>query len=363
MAEVRFEGLTKRFGNTEVIRPMDLTIRDGEFFTLVGPSGCGKSTLLHMVAGLESPTSGEIYFDGQPVGPLAPKDRDVAVVFQSYALYPHMTIYDNLAFPLRMKKWRPAETDRQVRKTADLLGLNAVINRKPRELSGGQRQRVALGRAIVRQPRLFLLDEPLSNLDAQLRVEMRAELKKLHQALKVTMIYVTHDQAEAMTLSDRMAVLHEGAIQQCGSPREVYERPTNRFVAGFIGSPPMNLLSGTLRPGPPHSVGVGADGWYDLSREVFERLREAGSMDRIIMGIRPESIGLSKGAGTDGRTARISVVEPMGSEVWVELVWGDQKLHARAPADFEAAAGAPVHLEIEAGRIHFFDAGTGHKIL
>jgi multiple sugar transport system ATP-binding protein len=362
MAEVRLEGLTKRFGKTEVLNGFDLTIHYGEFFTLVGPSGCGKSTLLHMIAGLETLTAGEIYFDGQPVSSLPPKARDVAIVFQNYALYPHMTAYENLAFPLRMKKLPRAEIDRHVRKAAELLGLSPFISRRPRELSGGQRQRVALGRAIVRQPRLFLLDEPLSNLDAQLRIEMRSELKKLHQTLKATMIYVTHDQAEAMTLSDRMAVLREGSLQQCGTPKAVYDQPANLFVASFIGSPPMNLLSGSLSSSPGFAIDLGKDIQYDLTAETYERAKFAVPTGRVIFGVRPEHIRLSRAKEPKAKIVQVSVIEPIGSEIWIELILGEHRIRAKTPPDFDVQAGEKISLEMDEKNFHFFNAETGSRI-
>lgn len=353
MAEVRLTGVTKQFGEKEVLRRIDLTIEEGTFFTLVGPSGCGKSTLLNLIAGLESPTSGEILFDGKPVNDLAPKDRDVAVVFQSYALYPHMTVYENIAFPLRMKKERATEIDRRVREVAELLGLTPLLPQRPGSLSGGQRQRVALGRAIVRKPRLFLFDEPLSNLDARLRIEMRSELKQLHRRLKTTMIYVTHDQAEAMTLSDRMAVLHQGTIQQKGTPKEIYARPANLFVAEFIGSPPMNLLRGRR---------VGER--IEIAEGVVFRLETKGAVPsgEVILGIRPEELRLSRPADGIEADAEIVLIESIGPEVWVELAWGGRTVRATAPADFDGAPGERVGLTIDLNKVHLFDPEIGRRI-
>ncbi|MBI2290172.1 MAG: ABC transporter ATP-binding protein [Betaproteobacteria bacterium] len=247
MARIRFEGLEKRYGSQPVLAPLDLVIEDGEFFTFVGPSGCGKSTLLHLIAGIEAPQAGAIYFDHDRVDQLAPGARDVAMVFQSYALYPHLTVRENIAFPLRVRRLARAEIGREVGRVADALGLAALLDRKPRELSGGQRQRVALGRALVRRPRVFLMDEPLSNLDARLRLEMREELKRLHEAYRVTTIYVTHDQEEAMALSQRIAVLSAGRVQQCATPQQVYADPANLFVAQFVGSPPINSRCTPIR--------------------------------------------------------------------------------------------------------------------
>src|SRR5579884_1894103 len=355
MAAVRLEMVTKRFGEKEILREMNLTVEEGTFFTLVGPSGCGKSTLLNLIAGLESPTSGEILFDGKSVNDLAPKDRDVAVVFQSYALYPHMTVYENIAFPLRMRKTARVDIDRRVRDVADLLGLAPLLAQHPAALSGGQRQRVALGRAIVRQPRLFLFDEPLSNLDARLRIEMRSELKRLHRRLQATMIYVTHDQAEAMTLSDRMAVLHQGTIQQEGTPKEIYAKPAHLFVAEFIGSPPMNLLPGRRVAGGIELVRG------DLFRLAEERLAAVPS-EEIILGIRPEDLHLSRWPQGAERTVEVVLIESIGAELWVEFIWGGRTLRAIAPADFDGTPGEEAGLTIDPNRVHLFDSKKGNRI-
>ncbi|WP_297487983.1 ABC transporter ATP-binding protein, partial [Thermococcus sp.] len=292
MAEVQLINVWKVFGGFTAVKDMNLHVKDREFMILLGPSGCGKTTTLRMIAGLEEPTKGRIYIGDRLVADpekdvfVPPRDRDVAMVFQSYALYPHMSVYDNIAFPLKLRKVPKSEVDKRVREVAEMLGLSELLNRKPRELSGGQRQRVALGRAIVRKPRVFLMDEPLSNLDAKLRVRMRAELKRLQRQLGVTTVYVTHDQVEAMTMGDRIAVINAGQLQQVGSPEEVYHKPANTFVAGFIGSPPMNFLEGTLTE----------DGFVDFGEfrlkllpDQFEVLREENLIDKTItFGIRPE---------------------------------------------------------------------------
>ncbi|MFQ5957712.1 MAG: ABC transporter ATP-binding protein, partial [Candidatus Brocadiales bacterium] len=288
MASVRLEGVAKRFGDTEIIHGIDLTVEDKEFFTLVGPSGCGKSTILNIIAGLEVLSSGKVLFNREPVDRLSPKERDVAFVFQSYALYPHKNVYENIAFPLRMAKAAEAEIDSKVRNAAGLLGLEKLLHRMPKELSGGQRQRVALGRAIVRSPKVFLLDEPLSNLDAALRVQMRGELKRLQHRLQCTFIYVTHDQAEAMTLSDRLAVIKDGRVEQCGTPREVYDRPLNMFVASFLGSPPMNFIHGRFSDG---HVEIGDYGLL-LSPEKSKALEDKLQTEKVVLGIRPENVKL-----------------------------------------------------------------------
>jgi len=329
MAEIRFEGIKKQFKDIPVIKRLDLTIRDGEFFTFVGPSGCGKSTLLNMIAGLEAATEGNIYFDNLPVNDLSPKERDVAMVFQSYALYPHMTVYENIAFPLRIRKKSAGTIDEEVRRVALLLGLGEMLGRRPGELSGGQRQRVALGRAIIRRPKVFLMDEPLSNLDARLRVGMRAELKRLHQDLKITTIYVTHDQAEALSLSERIAVLHEGEIRQCGTPVEVYMRPANTFVAGFIGSPPMNFV--------PEGD--------------------------LILGIRPEEVSISP-EKTDGAIeVSISLIESAGSFNWIDVRWGDVTVKGRSePEEGLLRPESRAFMTFPEEKVLRFDAATGRAI-
>jgi multiple sugar transport system ATP-binding protein len=285
MAGIRFEKVRKQFGSIEVIQELDLLIKDGEFFTFVGPSGCGKSTVLNMIAGLEPVSQGRIYFDGSVINNLSPSERDVAMVFQSYALYPHMTVYENISFPLKMKKARREFVKAEVLKVAGLLGLADLLDRKPKDLSGGQRQRVALGRAIIRRPKVFLMDEPLSNLDARLRIETRGELKKLYQELGTTTVYVTHDQAEALGLSGMIAVLDRGKIQQVGTPHEVYRRPANIFVAGFIGSPTMNFVRGRVRSSKPLDIECN-----DIV--LSPRADRSPAGEAVVVGIRPEDIAV-----------------------------------------------------------------------
>jgi multiple sugar transport system ATP-binding protein len=343
MSSIRFDKVKKRFNDVDVIGELDLTINDGEFFTFVGPSGCGKSTLLNMIAGLETVTGGKIYFDYSVVNELSPAARDVAMVFQSYALYPHMTVYENIAFPLKMKKIKRATIDEEVGHIAALLGLEDLLGRKPKELSGGQRQRVALGRAIIRKPKVFLMDEPLSNLDARLRIEMRAELKKLHQELKITTVYVTHDQAEAMSLSERIAVLNEGRIQQCGTPVEVYSKPANIFVAGFIGSPPMNFV-------PAAEIGPGAP---DTDR------RWKGG---LLAGIRPENISVSnEGTETDNEVT-VSVMEPAGPFIWVDFIWNGVKMKGVSKAGTELKAGSKAFIKFDPEKVLLFDPDSQKRI-
>src|SRR6266404_9794998 len=312
MARVLLKQLNKKFDGTHAVKDVNLEINDHEFVVLVGPSGCGKTTTLRMVAGLEDITSGEISIDGKVVNNLPPMDRDIAMVFQNYALYPHMSVYQNMAFGLRMRKFERPEIDRRVRHAADVLGIQPLLERRPRQLSGGQRQRVALGRAIVRNPRVFLFDEPLSNLDAALRVQMRVELKRLHDRLETTAIYVTHDQVEAMTLGDRVVVMRDGMVQQEGAPLELYEHPANRFVAGFIGSPAMNFIGVTI-----HAAGDGL--WVEapglrvrVPPQKAERLRRYNGQ-RVVLGLRPETLRpASAGASSDYTfDATVEVVEPL----------------------------------------------------
>jgi multiple sugar transport system ATP-binding protein len=353
MAQVTIQNLHKSFGPVDVIHGVDIDISDGEFVVLVGPSGCGKSTLLRMIAGLESVTAGAIRIGERVVNNLPPAERDIAMVFQSYALYPHKTVAANLAFALKLRKIDPATVKKRVRETAEILGLTPYLDRYPRQLSGGQRQRVAMGRAIVRDPRVFLFDEPLSNLDAKLRLQMRTEIKELHQRLKTTTIFVTHDQIEAMTMADKIVVMDDGRIEQVGSPMELYDHPKNVFVAKFIGSPAMNLIQGTVvrSDGAPgveangHLLPVGAESG-------------AGDGQAVIYGIRPEHLDIAD----DGFPARVSVVEPTGSETLVFLRFGETDIVAvlRDWQDFEP--GQTVHLRPRAERAHLFDVATGARV-
>ena len=352
MGSVRFEHVTKRYGKVEAVKDLNLDIPDGQFMTLVGPSGCGKSTTLNMLAGLDDVTEGEIYIDDQEVSRLPPGERDIAMVFQNYALYPHMSVRDNLAFALMVRKESREAIQRKVTDAARLLGIEELLDRKPRQLSGGQRQRVALGRALVREPRLFLLDEPLSNLDAKLRVQMRAELKLLFDRLATTVVYVTHDQAEAMTMSDRVAIFDKGVVQQVGTPLELYDKPANAFVAGFLGSPPMNFLEGEI-----------VDGQVRGSGYAFALPAWAGSMARgaaVILGLRPEDISLRDGAGPVA--ASISLVEPMGSSTIVYTRIGENLVAIETGKDTNLGAGSAVSLDIDPNRLHLFDAVTGRSL-
>ena len=352
MAQVAVENLHKSFGPVDVIRGVDIDISDGEFVVLVGPSGCGKSTLLRMIAGLESVTTGTVRIGERVVNSLPPAERDIAMVFQSYALYPHKTVAANMGFALKLRKIDPAVVNKRVREAAEILGLTSYLNRYPRQLSGGQRQRVAMGRAIVRDPQVFLFDEPLSNLDAKLRIQMRTEIKELHQRLKTTTIFVTHDQVEAMTMADKIVVMDDGRIEQIGSPLELYDRPRNVFVARFIGSPAMNLVQGTVRRGEGFSVEVNG---YRLPVGAES---EAGDGQTVTYGIRPEHLDLAD----DGFPAQVSVVEPTGSETLVFLRFGETDMVAvfRDWHDFEP--GQTVHLRPRADRAHLFDNATGARI-
>jgi ABC-type sugar transport system ATPase subunit len=355
MAGIVLENLSKRFNGTRVIPGLSLAIADGEFFTFVGPSGCGKSTILNMIAGLAPASGGRILFDGKDVSGLAPRDRDVAMVFQSYALYPHMTVYENLAFPLRMKKARKEVAAEEVRRVADLLGIGDMLERKPRELSGGQRQRVALGRAIIRRPRVFLMDEPLSNLDARLRVEMRSELKRLHRELRITTVYVTHDQAEAMGLSERMAVLDRGRVAQCAPPGEVYSRPASAFVAGFIGSPPINLLPGTAA-GDGRSILCG-DVWLAAPAGIAIAPGSA-----VLAGIRPEDVTVSGSPAQGAMEAAVEMIEPAGAFNWADVRRGGITLRGRADERDAPRSGGRAYVSFPAGKVHVFNAESGQRL-
>lgn len=367
MAEVILKNIRKVFDRDVVaVDDANIEIKDQEFVVLVGPSGCGKSTTLRMVAGLEEVTSGEIYIDGKLVNDIPPKDRDIAMVFQNYALYPHMTVYQNMAFGLKLRKYPKEEIDDRVREAADILGIQELLERKPKALSGGQRQRVAVGRAIVRKPKVFLFDEPLSNLDAKLRVQMRTEISKLHTRLEATMIYVTHDQTEAMTMGDRIVVMKDGRIQQNDTPLHLYNHPANQFVAGFIGSPSMNFIEGRLA--------VDGDGLRFDEGKIRLPLPQqmkgplAGHADQeITLGIRPEDIHdpdtMGRGVDTITIEAQVEVVEPMGNEVFLYLTTGKSTFVARVDPIHVPEVGQPVNLAVEIGKAHFFDKDTQESLL
>ena len=350
MATVEIREVRKAFGSTQILHGVSVDIEDGQFVVLVGPSGCGKSTLLRMLAGLENITGGEIAIGGKVVNKVPPKDRDIAMVFQNYALYPHMTVYQNMAFSMKLAGAPKEVMDQEVQKAARILGLEQLLHRFPRQLSGGQRQRVAMGRAIVRNPQVFLFDEPLSNLDAKLRVQMRSEIKDLHQRLKVTTVYVTHDQIEAMTMADKIVVMNHGRIEQAGAPLELYDRPANLFVAGFIGSPAMNMLAGRIKDGS--FIDGGGTHWplppAYAGREGAE----------VVYGIRPEHLRLDP----NGIQSRIQVVEPTGSETQVTLRIGEISVMGAFRERIVANHGDLLAVSPDLALVHIFDKASGQRI-
>jgi multiple sugar transport system ATP-binding protein len=359
MARVAMRSLNKNYDEVRAVIDVNLDIRDQEFVVLVGPSGCGKTTTLRMVAGLESITSGHISIDEKVVNELPPMDRDIAMVFQNYALYPHMSVYDNMAFGLKMRKFDKPEIAKRVQEAADILGIGQLLKRKPRQLSGGQRQRVALGRAIVRHPQVFLFDEPLSNLDAKLRVQMRVELKKLHERLGTTAIYVTHDQVEAMTLGDRVVVMKDGLVQQVGDPMELYNEPANRFVAGFIGSPAMNFV-GVRLTGENGAIWAEAEGIkIKVPGQIAPRLGAYAGKE-VTLGVRPEDL-LIAGDGDDRDltfAAEVEVVERLGSEILLDVAVGPATMVASVEPTVTAKVHETLRLAVNPGRVHFFDNET-----
>jgi multiple sugar transport system ATP-binding protein len=365
MAEVKLSNITKRFGTTAVVNQVNLTVKDKEFLVLVGPSGCGKTTTLRMVAGLEEVTEGEIYIGDRKVNEVPPKDRDIAMVFQNYALYPHMNVYKNMAFGLQLRNFPKAEIDQRVKEGAKILGIDEFLSRKPKELSGGQRQRVAMGRAIVRKPHVFLFDEPLSNLDAKLRVQMRGELAKLHERLETTIIYVTHDQVEAMTLADRIVVMDNGLIMQIGTPLQVYENPKNVFVAGFIGSPSMNFLETKVVEDNGRLYVDGESFRLAIPKGLEKRYRPRLNND-VVFGIRPEHINdrsfVSKIPGREKMEATVEVVEPVGSEVILIVTVGGHQLTAKVDPHTKASVHKSIDLSVDMNNIHLFDTETGEVI-
>jgi sn-glycerol 3-phosphate transport system ATP-binding protein len=355
MASVDLRNVRKSYDGVEVVHGVDCAIADGEFIVILGPSGCGKSTLLRMIAGLEAITAGEIAIGGRVVNALEPKDRDIAMVFQNYALYPHMSVYDNMSYGLRIRGMSKAEIEARVQKAAKILELGNFLQRKPRQLSGGQRQRVAMGRAIVREPAVFLFDEPLSNLDAKLRVQMRIEIKRLHQDIGTTSVYVTHDQVEAMTLGNRLIVMNAGRAEQIGNPLEVYEKPATTFVAGFIGSPAMNMLPARLSADAA-SVELG-----DVRLAINAPLQHGGK--EIMLGIRPEHIVLAQGL-TGAFPLAVDFVEALGADTLAHGSIGGSRLQltVRLPGGARVAAGDTLSLTAPPERLHLFDAGTGQRL-
>jgi len=368
MAGVTLDHVSKLFGEVKAVNDITIQIHDKEFLVLVGPSGCGKSTALRLIAGLEEVSMGDIYIGDRRVNDVAPKDRDIAMVFQSYALYPHMSVYDNLAFGLKLRKTPKAEIERRVKEAGEILGLTNLLKRKPKQLSGGQRQRVALGRAIVREPLVFLMDEPLSNLDAKLRVQTRAELIKLHQRLQTTVIYVTHDQVEAMTMGHRIAVMRDGILQQLDTPQSLYDHPSNMFVAGFIGSPSMNFFDAKVV-----SDGAADDLYVEvgtLRLKVPEhRMNAVKSLAgrEVVFGIRPEDIHhpseRREAPDYQKGTVSVGVVEPLGSEQFVYLTINNQEFTSRMPARVKLTPGAPLEVIFDTAKMHIFDRGTEQAVI
>jgi len=365
MANVTFKNVYKRFGDVTAVNNLNIEVADKEFLVLVGPSGCGKTTALRCLAGLEEITEGEIIIADRVVNDVAPKDRDIAMVFQSYALYPHLSVYDNMAFGLKLRKTPKDEIKRRVDEAADILGIQDLLDRKPRQLSGGQRQRVAVGRAIVREPKVFLFDEPLSNLDAKLRVAMRAEISKLHQRLQTTFIYVTHDQIEAMTMASRIAVINKGVLQQLDTPQNLYDRPNNLFVAGFIGSPAMNFFPGKLRKdGGKLMVETG-----DFTVEIPEKHAkpyEAHTGKDIVFGIRPENVHdtnfIPPNVDVQNVAVKVDVTELMGNEIFLYLVSGKNTFVARVDPRSKLSLGNQASVAFDMDAIHIFDAATEEAI-
>jgi multiple sugar transport system ATP-binding protein len=359
MGQLVLRNVNKFYDSVHAVKDVNLQIRDKEFVVFVGPSGCGKTTTLRMIAGLEAISSGDISIDGQVVNNLPPMDRDIAMVFQNYALYPHMSVYDNMAFGLKMRKFARREIAKRVQEAADILDIGDYLKRKPRQLSGGQRQRVALGRAIVRHPRVFLFDEPLSNLDAKLRVQMRVELKKLHQRLGTTAVYVTHDQVEAMTLGDRVVVMRDGVVQQVGEPLELYNSPANRFVAGFIGSPAMNFATVTMMDGNGRLTAKNAGLELEVPQSHMERLKSHIGRE-VTIGIRPENLHIATDSDPAGFTfpSKIEVVEQLGSEILLDVRVGGDTMVAAVDPTIRAKVQEQIRLAVNPARLHFFDAQT-----
>jgi multiple sugar transport system ATP-binding protein len=366
MGSVRLEHVYKKYDSAVVVSDVNLQINDKEFVVLVGPSGCGKSTTLRMIAGLEEISDGTIAIDGKVVNDVPPKDRDIAMVFQNYALYPHMTVYENLAFGLKMRKYSKEDIRQRVEQAAEILGIGEMLQRKPKALSGGQRQRVALGRAIVRRPKVFLFDEPLSNLDANLRVQMRTEISRLHKQLQTTMIYVTHDQIEAMSMGDRIVVMKSGIVQQVDSPLRIYNQPVNRFVAGFIGSPTMNFFSGKIAQSGSATEFVfnGTSQRLTVAPENAASAKKAGASD-VIMGIRPEHIMAKPLNGQSASIpVKIEVTEPVGNEIFLYFTLANvaEQFVSRIPADVQPETGAAFNLYFDTSKLHFFDSTSGAAI-
>lgn len=368
MAGVTLQGICKSYNNVAVVDNMNLEIRDGEFLVLVGPSGCGKSTTLRMIAGLEDISDGDLYIDSVRINDMAPKNRDIAMVFQNYALYPHMNVYENMAFGLKLRKLRKDEIDRRVKEAAVMLGLASLLDRKPKALSGGQRQRVALGRAIVREPQVFLMDEPLSNLDAKLRIQMRTEISKLQRRLGTTTIYVTHDQTEAMTMGDRIVVLQGGRIQQVATPTAIYEKPKNLFVASFIGSPSMNFIEGAIKVEDSEVLFVNRDVRLMIPEKRAKVLKDMDYINKpVILGIRPEDIQVevpfTETHLSDTINTRVEFVENMGAELYLYMSGiGENTIIARSESSVQTHVGERIKIAFAMDKIHLFDKETTASI-
>ena len=364
VAKVTLDHVTKIFPpNTVAVDNVNFTVNDGEFFVLLGPSGCGKTTTLRIIAGLEKPTKGKVYIDDVNVTDLPPRERDIAMVFQTWALYPHMKVYDNIAFPLKLRKTPKDEIDRRVREVSKILQIDHLLDRYPKQLSGGQQQRVALARALVRNPRVWLLDEPLSNLDALLRVYMRAELKNLQKELKVTTIYVTHDQVEAMTLADTIAVMSQGKVLQVGSPHDIYHKPKTRFVAGFIGSPPMNFILMEVGEEEDRIVLKTGSVKLILPSELGRLVIEKASTNEVVLGVRPEHVEILTSSVENAIRAKVFVVEPLGSETIVNVKIDDKMVKVKVPRELHMEPGSNVWLRFDINKIHIFDAKTEEALI
>jgi multiple sugar transport system ATP-binding protein len=367
MATVKLINITKRFGDVVAVNKVTLHINDGEFFCLLGPSGSGKTTILRLIAGLEVPDEGDIYIDDKRVNNVHPKDRDVAMVFQSYALYPHMSIYENIAFPLLMRRKKLGLTHDEIRKrvyeVAQLLRIKHLLDRKPSQLSGGEQQRVALARAIVRKPKVFLMDEPLSNLDAKLRLYMRGELRKLQKELGVTTIYVTHDQVEAMATADRLAVINKGSVMQAGTPEELYSKPANTFVAGFIGVPPMNLINATIISREGKYVLKTNDTIIPIDSGLLNKVIESGFGPDVTLGVRPEDIVISKEPEINSIKGTVVVTEVLGSETIINVKLGESLLRAKVLGRVRYDTGELIYIVFKQSKIHLFDGKTGKAII
>ena len=372
MAAIKLEHITKRFGEVVAVNDLSLEVHDREFVVFLGPSGCGKTTTLRAIAGLEHPEEGDILIDEKRVNALSPADRDIAFVFQFYALYPHLTVYENIAFPLKAVKMSKSEIKQQVREAATILQIENMLARKPGQLSGGEMQRVALGRAIVRRPKAFLMDEPMGNLDAKLRVEMRSELKRLQHELGATTIFVTHDQVEAMSMADRIAVMHQGVLQQIGTPQEVYNRPQSLFVAGFMGSPAMNLIHGELqsRNGGFALHLTHTDLWLPLSEKLISGVHQRAGANELVFGIRPEHITVTKEPVGSGIKASVHLIESIGAANIIDIFLGENLeagepilLRARTHPAFEVGMGEPIWLDFDEKHVHLFDRGTEKQLV